>query len=44
MCIRDRSNLIAEITTKCKEMFESDEAYTDLDVLMILKKLEKKNC
>ena len=43
--IRDkqkRSNLIAEITTKCKEMFESDEAYTDLDVLMILKKLEKK--
>jgi len=43
--IRDkqkRSNLITEITTKCKEMFESDEAYTDLDVLMILKKLEKK--
>ncbi len=43
--IRDkqkRSNLIAEITTKCKEMFEKDEAYTDLDVLMVLKKLEKK--
>jgi len=43
--IRDkqkRSNSINEITTKCKEMFENDEAYTDLDVLMILKKLEKK--
>ena len=43
--IRDkqkRSNLIDEITTKSKEMFENDEAYTDLDVLMVLKKLEKK--
>jgi len=43
--IRDkqkRSNSINEITTKCKEMFENDEAYTDLEVSMILKKLEKK--
>ncbi len=43
--IRDkqkRSNLIEETTTKCKEMFEDDEDYADLDVLMVLKKLEKK--
>ena len=43
--IRDkqqRSNLISEITSKCKAKFEDDEAYTDLDVLMILKKIEKK--
>jgi len=43
--IRDkqqRSNSIVKITTKCKEMFENDEAYTDLDVSMVLKKLEKK--
>ena len=37
-----RSNLINEITTKCKEMFEDDETYSDLDVSMILKKVEKK--
>ena len=37
-----RSNLIEEITTKCKEMFEGDEAYSDLDVSMMLKKIEKK--
>jgi len=37
-----RSNLIDEITTKCKEMFEGDETYSDLDVSMILKKVEKK--
>ena len=37
-----RSNLIGEITTKCKEMFEGDETYSDLDVSMILKKVEKK--
>jgi len=37
-----RSNLIEEITTKCKEMFEGDEAYSDLDVSMTLKKVEKK--
>ena len=37
-----RSNLISEITTKCKEMFEGDETYSDLDVSMILKKVEKK--
>jgi len=37
-----RSNLIGEITTKCKEMFEGDEAYSDLDVSMTLKKVEKK--
>ena len=43
--IRDkqkRSTLIGEITTKCKEMFEGDEAYSDLDVSMMLKKIEKK--
>jgi len=39
---QERSNLIGEITTKCKEMFEGDEAYSDLDVSMILKKVEKK--
>ncbi len=37
-----RSNLIGEITTKCKEMFEGDETYSDLDVSMTLKKIEKK--
>ena len=37
-----RSNLIGEITTKCKEMFEGDEIYSDLDVSMTLKKIEKK--
>jgi len=37
-----RSNLIGEITTKCKKMFEGDETYSDLDVSMILKKVEKK--
>ena len=43
--IRDkqkRSTLIGEITTKCKEMFKDDEAYSDLDVSMMLKKTEKK--
>ena len=43
--IRDkqkRSTLIGEITTKCKEMFEGDETYSDLDVSMMLKKVEKK--
>ena len=37
-----RSNLIGEITTKCKEMFEGDETYSDLEVSMTLKKIEKK--
>tara|TARA_Y100000748_G_scaffold285970_1_gene268883 strand:+ start:81 stop:2153 length:2073 start_codon:yes stop_codon:yes gene_type:complete len=37
-----RSNLISETTTKCKEMFEGDEIYSDLDVSMTLKKVEKK--
>tara|TARA_E500000331_G_scaffold4442_1_gene4354 strand:+ start:22 stop:2094 length:2073 start_codon:yes stop_codon:yes gene_type:complete len=37
-----RSTLIGEITTKCKEMFEGDEMYSDLDVSMMLKKVEKK--
>jgi len=37
-----RSNLISEITIKCKKMFEGDETYSDLDVSMILKKVEKK--
>jgi len=36
-----RSNLISEISEKCKVLFENDEAYTDLDVSMELKKLEK---
>jgi len=43
--IRDkqkRSTLIGEITTKCKEMFEGDETCSDLDVSMMLKKVEKK--
>jgi len=39
---QERSNLIDEITKKCKEMFEGDEAYSDLDVSMTLKKVEKK--
>jgi len=37
-----RSNLIGEITIKCKEMFKGDETYSDLDVSMTLKKVEKK--
>ena len=39
---QERSNLISEITTKCKEMFEGDETYSDLDISMTLKKVEKK--
>ena len=39
---QERSNLIGEITTKCKEMFEGDENYSDLDISMTLKKVEKK--
>ena len=39
---QERSNLIGEITTKCKEMFEDDETYSDLDISMTLKKVEKK--
>jgi len=39
---QERSNLIGEITIKCKEMFEGDETYSDLDVSMTLKKVEKK--
>ena len=39
---QERSNLIGEITTKCKEMFEGDETYSDLDISMTLKKVEKK--
>jgi len=39
---QDRSNQILEITDKAKKIFEEDEIYTDLDVLMVLKKLEKK--
>jgi len=39
---QERSNLIGEITTKCKEMFEGDETYSDLNISMTLKKVEKK--
>ena len=39
---QERSNLIGKITTKCKEMFEGDETYSDLDISMTLKKVEKK--
>jgi len=39
---QERSNLIGEVTTKCKEMFEGDETYSDLDISMTLKKVEKK--
>ena len=38
---QERSNLIGEITTKSKEMFEGDEIYSDLDISMTLKKVEK---
>jgi polyribonucleotide nucleotidyltransferase len=39
---QERSTLLGQITTKCKEMFKEDEAYSDLDVSMMLKKVEKK--
>ena len=39
---KKRSNLIGEITNKCKEMFEGNETYSDLDISMTLKKVEKK--
>ena len=39
---QERTNLIGEITNKCKAMFEGDETYSDLDVSMTLKKVEKK--
>ncbi|MAJ23405.1 MAG: polyribonucleotide nucleotidyltransferase [Candidatus Pelagibacter sp. TMED64] len=38
---QERSNLISEVTTKCKDMFKDDEIYSDLDVSMTLKKVEK---
>ena len=38
---QERSNLISEVTTKCKDMFKDDETYSDLDVSMTLKKVEK---
>ncbi|NQW07679.1 MAG: polyribonucleotide nucleotidyltransferase [Candidatus Pelagibacter sp.] len=39
---QERSTLLGQITKKCKEMFKEDEAYSDLDVSMMLKKVEKK--
>ena len=39
---QERTNLINEITIKCKEMFEGEDTYSDLDVSMTLKKVEKK--
>jgi len=39
---QERTNLIDEITIKCKEMFEGEDTYSDLDVSMTLKKVEKK--
>ena len=39
---QERSTLLGQITTKCKEMFEEDETFSDLDVSMMLKKVEKK--
>jgi len=39
---QERTNLIGEITIKCKEMFEGEDIYSDLDVSMTLKKVEKK--
>ena len=39
---QERSTLLGQITTKCKDMFKEDEAYSDLDVSMMLKKVEKK--
>jgi len=39
---QERTNLIGEITIKCKEMFEGEDTYSDLDVSMTLKKVEKK--
>ena len=37
-----RSELVVEVQEKCKALFESDETYSDLDVSLELKKLEKK--
>ena len=39
---QERSTLLGQITTKCKDMFKEDDAYSDLDVSMMLKKVEKK--
>ncbi len=38
-----RSELVVEVQDKCKALFENDETYSDLDVSLELKKLEKKN-
>ena len=38
---QDRSNQISEITEKAKNLYEENEAYTDLDVNSQLKNLEK---
>jgi len=37
---QDRSNQISEITDKAKKLYEEDENYTDLDVILSLKKLK----
>tara|TARA_B000000460_G_scaffold164628_1_gene116843 strand:- start:398 stop:2467 length:2070 start_codon:yes stop_codon:yes gene_type:complete len=37
-----RSELVVEVQDKCKALFENDETYSDLDVSLELKKLEKK--
>ena len=38
---KERSNLLVEAQEKCKSLFESNEDYSELDVLLELKNLEK---
>ena len=38
---KKRSDLISQVTEKCKTLFEGDETYSELEVLLQLKNLEK---
>ena len=38
---KERTNLIAEAQEKCKSLFENNEDYSELDVSLELKNLEK---
>jgi len=38
---KKRSELISDVEEKCKTLFENDETYSELEVLLELKKLEK---
>jgi len=38
---KERSDLLIEVQKKCKSLFENDESYSELEILLELKNLEK---